>query len=568
VQWTRLPAGANANAFVERVRHLLSGELPHEPTRTTSVASRASAVPTTRGHVLTSWRPRVALLVTIALVVLALGYVVTNRYVLSKRFAGVGALPAPTDQSAPAIAFNPPPHSIAVLPFVNMSGNQEQEYFADGVTEELLDTLSRVDQLQVAARTSSFSFRGQTADTATIARKLNVGALLEGSVRRAGRTVRITVQLINAMSGFHIWSQTYDRNLSNILAVQREVATAVAQQLKVKLGGEDIAKLDAGGTTNPDAYDAYLRGEHLYNAGLSGPEPWRKVLAYFDRAIALDPNYAAAYTGRARAYGHEVIFVAPPEQRAALRTKSLAAAERAVALAPGWGEAHSVLATTRAYVMMDFRGAAPEHERALVLAPGSAQVQRRYGSFVGTLGHFDRAIGALRRAASLDPQNFLVHEALGQALHMARRYDEAIEEFHAAAALAADPKALGGNVIETLLDAGDNDQARSLCESPATPLDDDDRASCLARAYHALGRVDDAQREMSKHQALRSERSPYSYARIYACWGEVAEALRWLERAEQQADPEFQSFRVDKCLDIIRQEPRFKAIEARLNFPP
>ena len=306
----------------------------------------------------------------------------------------------------------------------------------------------------------------------------------------------------------------------------------------------------------------------MYNAGLSGPEAWRKVLAYFDAAIALDPNYAAAYTGRARAYGHAVIFVVPPEERMALRKQALAAAERAVALAPGWGEARSVLATIRAYVMMDFRGAAPEHERAIALAPGSAQVQRRYGQFVGTLGHFDRATEALRRAVSLDPQNYLVHLSLGQNLDKARRYDEALAEFRAAAALVSDPKAVGGELAQTLLDAGDNEQAGSMCESPATPLDDDDRAACLAQAYHALGRVADAQREMAKYKAYGGDRSSYEYARIYACWGDTAEALRWLEKAEQLADPGFQSFRVDKCLDTIRQESRFKAIEARLNYPP
>lgn len=217
---------------------------------------------------------------------------------------------------------------------------------------------------------------------------------------------------------------------------------------------------------------------------------------------------------------------------------------------------------------MDFRGAAPEHERAIALAPGSAQVQRRYGQFVDNLGHFDRAIEALRRAVSLDPQNFLVHLGLGQGLGKARRYDEALAEFRAAAALVSDPKAVGGELAQTLLDAGDNDQARSMCESPATPLDDDDRPACLAQAYHALGRVADALREMAKYKALRGDRSSYEYGRIYACWGDTAEALRWLEKAEQLADPGFQSFRVDKCLDSIRQEPRFKAIEARLNFPP
>ncbi len=192
VQWTRLPDGATPAAFVERVRRLLSGELTPGPTKTAATpAARGSAAPTNPEPVLTSWRSKAALLVPIALVLVAFGYLVANRLVLPKRGAEIGAAAPPTAQSTPASAFKPPPHSIAVLPFVNMSGEKEQEYFSDGLTEELLNSLAAINGLQVAARTSAFSFKGKDTDIGTIARKLNVGAVLEGSVRRSANTVHI-----------------------------------------------------------------------------------------------------------------------------------------------------------------------------------------------------------------------------------------------------------------------------------------------------------------------------------------------------------------------------------------
>jgi adenylate cyclase len=201
-----------------------------------------------------------------------------------------------------AAAFAPPAHSIAVLPFVNMSGDAKQEYFSDGISEELLNSLSRLNDLQVVARTSSFSFKGQNVDVSTIAHKLNVGAVLEGSVRRAGNTVRITVQLINAVSGFNIWSQTYDRNLTDILKVQSDVATSVAQQLEVKLIGDEAAKIELGGTDNAEAYDAYLRGLQAYEKVDGKAADFREALAEFDRAILLDPNFASGYARKAATF--------------------------------------------------------------------------------------------------------------------------------------------------------------------------------------------------------------------------------------------------------------------------
>jgi TolB-like protein/Flp pilus assembly protein TadD len=509
-----------------------------------------------------------------AILLVALAYFAVDKVGLSRHGAeqkpltamGPAATGTPAAQTGSAV-FAPPPHSIAVLPFVNMSGDASQEYFSDGISEELLNSLSRLNELQVVARTSSFSFKGQNVDASTIAHKLNVGTILEGSVRRAGKTVRITVQVIDAVTGFQVWSQTYDQNLSDILKVQTEVATAVAQQLQVRLVGDAAAKLEIGGTTNPEAYDAYLKGEQLYSRARGG-EVWRSALAFFDQAIALDPNYASAHAGRARALGHAAIFVAPPGDRASMRDQALAAAERAVAIAPSSGEAHSVLGTIRAFGLLDFRGAAPELDRAIALAPGNAQVQRRFGSFYSLLGHHEQAMTAARRAIILDPQNVLVHVDFSRDLRHAHRFDESLRALDTAAALSPDSHYIEAELVDTLLEYGATERAQSICASSVAPIDDGDRYSCLAKAYHVLGRQMEAKRELEKLKALEGDRMAYEYARIYSAWGDKEAALAWLTKAEQLRDPAFQSLRVDSSFDPIRSEPQFKAIEARLNFPP
>jgi TolB-like protein len=553
VQWTRLPGGVTPAAFVERVRRLLSGKLSQEPTRTASAAARMPAAPPTRRPVLASWWSKAALLATIAVVVAALGYVVANRLVLSKRGVEV----------APATAFAPPPHSIAVLPFVNLSGDKEQEYFSDGLTEELLNSLSAINELQVAARTSAFSFKGKDNDIGMIARKLNVGALLEGSVRRSEHTIRITAQLIDAVTGFHLWSKTYDRNLGDVLDLQTEIATAVSEALKVTLLGDVAARIELGGTHNPAAFDSYLRASKAY-ASRHEAKSVPTAIAAYTQAIDLDPNYALAFAGRSRAFATYATEVAEGAEVRESFIKAEADAKRAIELAPDLAAGHMALARVFQTGTLDFARAREEYERAQVLAPGNATVLSASAGFDAIMGHSGAGIAALRRAVVLDPLSSTPYGALGEALYAARRYGEAATVF--SQGINVDPNfkltyAFRGLALYGL---GDLEKARASCESQR---DDWLSQVCLAVVYNKLGRRADAEAVLAKLKATQGDDAAYQYAQIYAQWGARPKALEWLDKAMSVRDPGLEFLKADPLFDPLRKEPRFQAIEQELKFP-
>src|SRR6516225_4759506 len=259
--------------------------------------------------------------------------------------------------------FAPPPHSIAVLPFVNLSGDKEQEYFSDGLTEELLNSLSRINELQVAARASSFSFK-ERPNIVTVGHQLNVAAVLEGSVRRSAHTVRVTAQLINAVTGFHIWSKTYDRDLGDVLTLQTEIATAVASALKITLLGNEAAKIELGGTRNPGALDAYLRGSKAVRSG-QGTSSYQSALAGYTEAIRLDPNYALAFAARSLALSNYAGEFASGTGIRDFYNKAEADARQALRLAPELAEGHSALGRFLAASPLDYTHASEAHQRAM-----------------------------------------------------------------------------------------------------------------------------------------------------------------------------------------------------------
>jgi TolB-like protein/tetratricopeptide (TPR) repeat protein len=559
VQWTRLPGGVTPPAFVQRIRGLLSGEPPQRQTGTILAAPREPAAPSTRKGFPASWRSKPGLLAAIAvLVVLALGYLAANRLVLSKRGAELGAAPAPAAQSGPAAAFNPPPHSIAVLPFVNLSGDKEQEYFSDGLTEELLNSLAEINELQVAARTSSFHFKGKDVDLGTVAHDLNVGAVLEGSVRRSANTVRITAQLINAVTGFHLWSKTYDRDLGDVLKLQTEIASAVAGALKVTLLGDVGERIELGGTRDPAAFDAYLRGANAWNM-TKDPQSSVVTIGAYDEAIRLDPHYARAFAGRAIA----TCVLAPQYERIpAIQPaldRGLLDAQHALALAPALAKARLALATCFER-KLDFLHASQEYERAAMLAPSDAEVLQAYGRFSAWLGHADAGIAMARRAVALDPLNPLSHQMLGETLIAARRYDEALAAFRQFESLDTTHDLLG--LVQYLL--GKLESARSACEFKPTYWGNQ---VCLAIVYEKLGRHADAQALLGKMKADYGDVAAYQYAEIYAQWGNASAALDWLEASSRLHDDGLIGLKIDPLLDPLRKEPRFQAIERELKFP-
>lgn len=477
-------------------------------------------------------------------------------------------LPRRADDSAAPAAFSPPIHSVAVLPFTNLSGDPKQDYFSDGVSEELINALSHVEALQVSARTSSFSFKGKNADIAAIARKLNVAAILEGSIRRSWNTVRITAQLVNTVNGYHIWSQNYDRDLRDILTLQTDIATAVAQEMQVKLLGDEAARIEEGSTRNPDAHDAYLRGIEI-EVRAQDLASSRLALAAFDQAIALDPNFAAAYTHRVRALRGVANFTTEPEAVRDLYAMARDAAERAVTLAPDYADAHMALGwQVLVHGYLDFGAADREVGRAMALAPGSASVLDSYAGFQGIVGHHDVALAAMRHAIKLDPQNPRYREHLLQSLTWARRFDDVQAAVQDAKALHAEGYYAGIYSATSYLALGHPELASKICESPATPLDGGDRHFCLALAYRELGKIKPAVTELEKFKSLNGDLSAVSYAAVYAQWGDPGAALLWLATGERLRRASLVGIKVDWMFDPIRNQPQFQALERRLNFPP
>ena len=464
---------------------------------------------------------------------------------------------------APATAFAPPPHSIAVLPFVNLSGDKEQEYFSDGLTEELLNSLAQINDLQVAARTSAFSFKGKDNDIGMIARKLNVGAVLEGSVRRSANTIRITAQLINAVTGFHLWSKTYDRDLGDVLNLQTELATAVSEALKVTLLGDVAARIELGGTHNPAAFDAYLRASRAYASRHEAKAAPTAIAAYTE-AIDLDPNYALAFAGRSRALATYATEVAEGAEVRESFIKAEADAKRAIELAPDLAAGHMALARVFQTGTLDFARAREEYERAQVLAPGNATVLSASAGFAAIMGHSGAGIAALRRAVVLDPLSSAPYGALGEALYAARRYGEAAAVF--SQGINVDPNfkltyAFRGLALYGL---GDLEKARASCESQR---DDWLSQVCLAVVYNKLGRRADAEGVLAKLKAAQGDDAAYQYAQIYAQWGVRPKALEWLDKAMSMRDPGLEFLKPDPLFDPLRKEPRFQAIEQELKFP-
>jgi len=477
----------------------------------------------------------------------------------------VAALLTTGRRGAAPTAFTPPPHSIAVLPFRNMSGDAKRDYVSDGLSEELINTLSQVGQLRVVARTSAFSFRGSKAAVPEIARRLNVGAILEGSMRQDGGRLRITAQLIDAVSGYHLWSHDYDRPVGDVLHLQTDIAAEVTRALKISVLGEDEAKMALGGTNNAAAFDAYLRAIRLKH--MMDPATARQALAACDEALALDPKFALAHVLRARVLtGIAEGFDNASNNVAAMREAGRAAlreAELAATLAPDLATAHNAIGIA-VQDDWDFRRAGSEFTRALQLAPNDPTALIDDSWLQAFLGHTQTAEAEANRAAALNPLaqgafvdlvwNFIWSHKPDDA-GVALRRAEDLGTSHLLATY------LRGRIA---LSRGAWAQAHEICAAG----EDYKQVYCLAIADHALGRQAEADADLSKLRTMMGDSAAFQYADIYAQWGRVDDALSALEHAYAVRDTGLMEIQVDPFLDPIRAQPRFKDVLRRMDFPP
>ncbi len=499
-----------------------------------------------------AWRVLAVVLPALALVACAL----TLWYVATRP----GGRSAVTSAS-----FTPPPRSVAVLAFTNLSGDPAQTYFSDGLSEELIDSLSQIGRLRVAARLSAFSFRETTATIPDIARALNVGTVLEGSVRRDGARLRVTAQLIDGCTGFQIWSHSYDHEAGDVLKVQGDLAQAVAASLQVNLVGPDLTRLTFGGTRNQKALDAYLRAMDLQETPDDTLVRPGLVMAAFDEAVTRDPNFAVAQAQRAIALWRLASSNEDRDPASTQRMKddALAAARRAVALAPYLAVAHLALGVTLDDALPDFSRQEAEFGRARELAPGSSEIARQYGRFEVLAGHTQRGIDAAEQAAALDPLTPRTHYLLAGTLYLAGRGDDALAALqHARDLGAADSvyaAALAGFIA---LARGDAAAARANCSGKSDWQAD----LCLAIADHALGKFATASADLARLQRTLDHSGAYEYAQIYAQWGRTDDALHWLETAYSLRDPGMIRLRADPFLAPIRPTPRYQEIERQLGL--
>ena len=486
----------------------------------------------------------------------AVGLAALVAVLLGANVGGVRDRVWPKDPAAPIRA-------IAVLPLENLSGDPNQEYFADGMTDALITELAKNGPLRVMSRTSVMRYKGTRRPLPEITRELNVDAVVEGSVVRSGEKVRITAQLIDSATGEHLWAESYERDARDILALQRELSADIAGRVAANVTAQ--APRPPPRRVDPRAYDHYLRGQFHFNQWSA--EGFKKGIDDFNQAIAIDPNYAAAHAGLANCYlmlGHWALFMMPKEAM----PKGEAAAKRALELDETLAEGHIALASARVY-QRDWAQAEKEFRRGLELSPGYALGRRWHASYLTVMGRIDEALAEQKRALELDPLSLSARWSLGAGYLYARRYDQAIEEglkvvqmdpnFEAIHELLRDSYRLKGMCKESVAEhviVMRMDESKELSEA-------------LARAY-ATGGCKGATRwvlEWRKSEARAGRGSPVWLAITYAQLGDKERALQWLEKAYEERRSYLAYLNVDPEFDPLRSDPRFQDLVRRVGLP-
>jgi len=472
-----------------------------------------------------------------------------------------GPLPAPATGTP----------SIAVLAFVNRSSNEDDEYFADGLADELLNVLAKIRGLRVAARTSSFQFKGKHDDIAVIGRKLNVATVLEGSVRKAGNRMRISVQLVKVADGYHLWSETYDRTLDDIFAVQDDIAQSVVKELRATLLGEvadakssqevtaQLAAATKGRATDPEAHRLFLQARYLCDR--RNREDMAKAIVYLKQALDLDPGFALAWAELGAAYAVEAGNGWAPVAEGYARGREAVA--RALALEPELAEAHAEMGRIQMSHDRDWRGAEASFRRALELAPGNAGVLGRAGLLAMNQGRLEAAIALYRHAIELDPLRSAVYANLGTALHASGRLAEAEAAYRKAIELTPQRDAVHALHSLTLLAQGRGEEA--LAEGLREP-EETFRLLSLAIIQHAAGRRAESDAALHELIAKYQGDSAYQVATVYGARGEVDRAFEWLERAYEQRDPGLSEMKPQPLLRSLHADPRWDAFLRRVGL--
>lgn len=496
---------------------------------------------------------------TILVVLLvALAWFAVDRFLLATRDDAAAVPQAAALAETPATPADE--KSIAVLPFVDMSQAGDQEYFSDGLAEELLNQLAQIPQLRVIARTSSFSFKGKQVDIATIADALDVAHVLEGSVRKSGNRLRVTAQLIRASDSTHLWSQSYDRALADVFALQEEIARDIVAALRVQLlPDQQLGTTQRTG--NADAYEAYLRGMEATRR--TGETAAGEAVAAFEEAIALDPGYANAFAGLALARKLAADYTGSPALRAAQLREAAAAAGQAIALAPDLAAGHAARGMLRNVVEWDRRGAAADLERAVALDPNDPASLSAYAHVLFFGGRHAEGIAMMRRAVAVDPLSATAWFNLGVFLAHDGQAAEARETLQRASSLSPDPN--WPEFYLGFLDLRDGDTEGALLHFLRAP--DPYRLAGIAMLEHTRGNADASRAALDDLEARYAVGFAYQIAQAHAWRGEPDQAFAWLERAHSVRDYGLTRLRDDPILGRLRDDPRFAALVRDIGFP-
>jgi TolB-like protein/DNA-binding winged helix-turn-helix (wHTH) protein/Tfp pilus assembly protein PilF len=454
--------------------------------------------------------------------------------------------------------------SLAVLPLKNLSGDASQDYLADGMTEALIGRLAGIHDLRVISRTSVMRYKDTKEALPEIAKTLGVDAIVEGSVIRDGNRIRVHAQLIRAATDEHFWSEAYDRELSDVLTLQSDVAHSIAQKVEVTITGEEHARLSSARTVDPEAYEAYLKGRYYWNKRTADSVP--KAAHYFEQAISKDPGYSSAYSGLADCNSGLAWhgFISPAE----VLPKAYAAAQKAVEIDPQSAEAHASLALVLNH-KWDWAGAEVEFKRALKLNPQHANAHHWYGDYLSIQGRHDEALVEAKRALELDPLNLMIGTWVGLRYYLARRYDGAIEQSRNTVDL--DPNFAAAHLIlgESYVQQGRHKEGLDELQKAASLSGDSPLYKAQVGVGLALaGEKNEALRAIRELQDISGKRyvSPYGVAQIYAALNDKEQTYKWLETAYRDRAVWMSYLVVDPVFDSIRSEDRFRDLLQRVGL--